>query len=71
MKPATRVEGETSTASEPSKVGRGRKADGGATAPAQTAEQALQAECVFFTISGAEPWSSSATALAPWPACAV
>ncbi len=64
MKPATRVEGDTSTASEPSKVGREEKADGGATAPAQTAEQALHDVCAFFAISGADALSS-AVVLAP------
>lgn len=69
MKPATRGEGDTSTASEPSKLGRAEKADGGATAPAQTAEQALQDECAFFAMPDADA-SSSAAALASWAAWA-
>lgn len=67
MKPATRLGGDTSTASEPSKVGRDEKADGGATAPAQTAEQALQDECACFAMPDADA-SSSAAVLAPWAA---
>lgn len=70
MKPSARAEGDTRTASEPSKLGRGRKAEGGATAPAQTAEQALQEECGFFTMSGADACSSAA-GLAPCSMCAV
>lgn len=54
MKPAAKAVGETRTASEPSTLGRGRWAEGGATAPAQTAEQALQDECGFLAISGVE-----------------
>lgn len=62
MKPVRKAEGETTSASEPSKVGRGRKADGGATAPAQSAEQALQDECTFLAISGVGEWSPASGA---------
>lgn len=52
MKPVRKAGDETTSASEPSKLGRGGKADGGATAPAQSAEQALQDEWTFFALSG-------------------
>lgn len=69
MKPSAKAEGDTRTASEPSKLGRERKAEGGATAPAHTAEQALQDECGFFTMSGVGG-ESSAAGLAPCSMCA-
>ena len=45
------------TASEPSKAGTGRRNEGGATAPTQNAEHALQEECesVPASWSGAAP----------------
>lgn len=55
MNPAANAAGDTTRASEPSKEGRERMADGGATAPAHRAEQALQDECAFLTTSDAEP----------------
>ncbi|GAB3378790.1 hypothetical protein GCM10027317_22570 [Massilia agri] len=62
MKPELKMDGEALTASEPSKLGRGRKTDGGATAPAHSAEQALHEECAFFVRSGTGASSSAAAA---------
>jgi hypothetical protein len=45
MKPTANTGGETMTASEPSNVGAGRWDEGGAAAPRQKAEHALQDEC--------------------------
>jgi hypothetical protein len=53
MKPTAKAAGGTATASVPSKVGTGRYTDGGATAPMQNAEQALQDECDCFPASEA------------------
>lgn len=49
MNPGTMADGDARNASEPSKVGKGRKADGGATAPTHSAEQALQDEWAGFS----------------------
>lgn len=55
MKPVTDSAGAMRTASEPLKTGRGSEDEGGATAPTQNAEHALQDECdsVFSLASGA------------------
>ena len=45
MNATANTEGDTMTASEPSNVGAGRWDEGGATAPRQKAEHALQDEC--------------------------
>lgn len=47
MKPAAKAAGAMTTGSEPSKERTGEYAEGGATAPTQKAEQALQDECVW------------------------
>ena len=65
---------ETRKASEPSKVGTGMKAEGGAAAPKHSAEQALQAEWACFSafaggVSGALPAAPGSLACAPCCMC--
>ena len=60
MKPATKSAGEALAALEPSKTGKEREKDGGATAPAQNIEQALHDECVDFSTLAWEPSSPKA-----------
>jgi hypothetical protein len=68
MNPGTRADGDARNASEPSKVGKGRKADGGATAPTHSAEQALQDEWVSFSTfaEGVCVSDVALSALLPW-----
>ncbi len=55
MKPVTESAGAMTTASEPSKAGRGREDEGGATAPMQNAEHALHDECdILFALASGE-----------------
>ena len=57
MKPVTGSATAMMTASDPSKLGRESDDDGGATAPTQNAEHALQDECDILpsSVSGV-PW---------------
>jgi len=60
MKPAAKAAGVTTTDSEPSKERSGIYAEGGATAPTQKTEQALQDECVCVSASGtSSAWTAS------------
>jgi len=74
MNPATMSARDTMTGSEPSAAGSGRENEGGATAPAQKAEQALHDE--WTDVPALAGWASSlasglafAAACAPWCAC--
>ena len=64
MKPATKSAWATSSASEPSKAGKGREKEGGATAPAQNAEQALHEEWPSLPALAWGPSSSEAVSAA-------
>jgi len=72
MKPATESARVTRIASEPSKAGKGREKEGGATAPAQNAEQALQEECFSLPALACVSSLSEAASAAcpPWWASA-
>ena len=69
MKPVTESAGAMTTASDPPKVGREREQQGGATAPVQNAEHALQDECESFAASVLEVSSSATLTVASdvWP----
>ena len=68
MKPTTQAAGEATAASEPSNEGSARSVEGGATAPTQKDEQALQAPWDCFSTSDADE-SVSEDGSADWPAC--
>lgn len=70
MKPTRKTAGEARAASEPSNDGTGRPVDGGANAPTQKDEQALQELCGCFSTSEPDN-STSDTELANWLVCSV